>query len=136
MFLSTLIGLLFSISSKVPYETPKVEAAELTTQELQAIAMANATAYHLTNEEMRDMLATITCESHWKVNAIGDGGDSYGIAQINLPAHATPMEKSGVEILPAVTGVEALNPFFALDWTAKAFSLGKARMWTCYRNLH
>lgn len=98
--------------------------------------MANATAYHLSNEDIKEMLATIECESHWNIHSIGDGGNSYGLVQIYLPAHAEPMKnKEGKVVLSAVSGVEALNPFFSLEWMAKAFSLGKQHMWTCWRNL-
>jgi hypothetical protein len=66
---------------------------------------------------------TLKCESTLRPNAIGDNGHSLGIAQINMPSH------------PDVTPQEAFNPYWAIEWTAKEFSNGYARHWTCARHL-
>lgn len=76
---------------------------------------------HGVNE--RIMAATLWCESGYKPNAIGDGGTSFGVAQINLPSH------------PEITQEQALNPVWAIDWTAREFAAGRARQWTCWRQL-
>lgn len=70
------------------------------------------------------MLNTLKCESSLNPNAIGDAGQSYGVAQIHLPSH------------PTVTKEQALDPNFAIEWTAQQFSKGKAEMWTCYRLIY
>lgn len=70
------------------------------------------------------MYNTLRCESKLKPTAIGDYGHSFGVAQIHLPSH------------PEVTRTQALNPKFAVEWTAKAFSQGRQRMWSCYRLLY
>lgn len=119
MIPAIIFSLLLSIATQ-SYPLPKVEAATLTKDELIAMAMANATAYHL---NAAHFVATIECESHFNVDAVGDHGQSYGIVQIYLLAHKD------------ITGVEALDPFFALDWMAKQWSLHKEYMWTCYRDL-
>ena len=46
---------------------------------------------------------------------------SYGVAQIHLPDH------------PAITMEQATNPEFAVEFMAKMFSQGKARMWMGYK---
>lgn len=71
----------------------------------------------------RTMKKVINCESRFNKNAIGDGGYSFGLSQIFLPAH------------PNVTKEQALDPKFAIEFMAEKFSQGKARLWTCYRNL-
>lgn len=67
------------------------------------------------------MKKVINCESRYKPNAVGDGGYSFGLSQIYLPAH------------PNVTKEEALDPKFAIEFMAEKFSQGKARLWTCYK---
>ena len=46
-------------------------------------------------------------ESGWDKGAVGDNGTSYGLAQIHLPAH------------PNVSQKQAMNPDFAIEWTAR-----------------
>lgn len=48
----------------------------------------------------------IALESNFNPNAVGDQGNSHGLAQIYLPAH------------PDITRRQALDPLFALNWTA------------------
>lgn len=48
----------------------------------------------------------INQESGFNPNAVGDQGRSFGLGQIFLPAH------------PTVTQAQALNPAFAINWTA------------------
>lgn len=69
-------------------------------------------------------MQTLKCESSLNPRAIGDHGNSYGIAQIHLPSHKD------------ITKEEALDPEFAIGWTAYQFSLGNHNQWTCYRNLY
>lgn len=66
------------------------------------------------------LYATLKCESNLYPGAIGDGGTSYGVAQIHLPAH------------PSITKAQALDPDFAVRFAAKQFSLGHQAMWSCY----
>lgn len=71
-----------------------------------------------------DMMAkTLWCESGYNPDAVGDGGTSFGVAQIHLPSHQT------------ITQEQALNPEWAIDWTAREFAAGRARQWTCFRLL-
>lgn len=56
--------------------------------------------------------------------------DSWGLAQFHLPSkNRTP---EGV----VITKEMAQNPKIALDAMAWHFSIGNARLWTCYRNLY
>lgn len=69
------------------------------------------------------LIATLACESNFNSDAVGDKGTSYGVAQIHLPAH------------PDITKEQALDPFWAIDWTARQFKAGKANMWSCYKQI-
>lgn len=66
------------------------------------------------------------CESTLNPNAQGDWSTttksytSFGIAQIHLPSH------------PEITKDQALDPVFAIDWTAKQMSEGRSWQWTCW----
>lgn len=70
-----------------------------------------------------ELLETLKCESSLKATAVGDGGKSFGIAQIHSPSH------------PTITREQALDPYWAMEWTAKEFSEGRKWQWTCARNL-
>ena len=66
---------------------------------------------------------TLFCESSLRPDAVGDNGNSHGIAQIYLKYH------------PDVSKAEALDPAFAIEWMARKFSEGKSGLWTCARKL-
>ena len=67
------------------------------------------------------MRSVIKCESSYRTDAIGDGGTSFGLVQINLPSH------------PTITKAQAFDADFALDFLASNLAKGKGDMWTCYR---
>jgi hypothetical protein len=75
-----------------------------------------------------DMWRTIQCESmgsttiqsHWR-RPDGSREQSYGLAQIYLPAH------------PHVTKEQAQDPQFAIDFMAKHFAQGRQGMWSCWK---
>lgn len=73
------------------------------------------------NINVDGFLATIQCESKFDPLAVGDGGTSYGIVQLHLPAH------------PDISKEMALDPFFSLAWAAEQFAQGRAWMWTCWK---
>lgn len=75
------------------------------------------------NIEPQPIIETIRCESGFNSKAIGDGGTSYGLVQIHLPAH------------PHVTKEQATDPEFAIDFILDAWEKGQQRMWTCARML-
>ena len=85
------------------------------------------------------MLTTMRCESRGGVYNIqsehrytfsdsargiyaGEQEKSHGASQIHLPDH------------PNVTREEAIDPYFAAEFMAKAFKEGHAHWWTCWRN--
>lgn len=51
----------------------------------------------------------------------GTREQSFGIAQIHLPDH------------PKVTKAQACDPAFAVEFMAKHFAMGKAKMWMGYK---
>lgn len=65
----------------------------------------------------------LECESKLSASAVGDHGTSFGIAQIHLPAH------------PEISKIEALDPYFSIEWTARQMSTGHGNMWSCFRNM-
>lgn len=58
------------------------------------------------------------------IDSTGHQEESYGLAQIHLPAH------------PEVTMAEALDPVFSIDFMAKNMAKGKYSMWSCYTELY
>lgn len=75
-----------------------------------------------------DFVDTLQCESGLRADAKGDHRKgvptSYGVAQIHLPAH------------PDISKDQALDPFWALDWSARQFKANKQRMWSCWKLRH
>lgn len=67
------------------------------------------------------MRSVIKCESTYNPKAVGDGGTSFGLVQINLPSH------------PTITKEQAFDEDFAIDFLASNLAKGKGKMWTCYR---
>lgn len=68
-------------------------------------------------------LRVAQCESGLNPLAKGDGGKSYGIWQIFLPAH------------PTITKEQALDPVWSTTWAAEQFAAGRASLWTCAKIL-
>lgn len=99
---------------------PPVHAAEMSRSDLITLAEAIAQEHKITN--VPAFVETMECESHFYYDAISPTGD-YGVAQINLHYH------------PDVTKAEAEDPYFALEWAAKAWQAGHERWWSCYRIL-
>ena len=60
-------------------------------------------------------------ESTWNPYAIGDGGDSLGLVQINTPAH------------PEITPEEAFDPVFSINFITDEFIAGNEWKWSCYK---
>ena len=79
---------------------------------------SSALKWNVDEERLRK---TLFCESSLNPEAVGDGGYSFGIAQIHLPSH------------PEITKEQALNPEWSIDYIAEQFSKEKAKMWTCWR---
>lgn len=61
-------------------------------------------------------------ESRYNYKAIGDGGNSHGLAQINMRFWSNKFTKD-----------EAYNPHIALEFLAKELKAGKGRQWTTFR---
>lgn len=79
-----------------------------------AVDAINATA---SNGRVRlAMLMGAKLESGWNPGAVGDGGTSFGIFQIHLPAH------------PNVTAEQAKDPAFAARFMLPAYEAGASRV--------
>ncbi len=95
------------------------------------------TTFGMTMQELVDFYAdkhgvdktimhkTVKCESSYNPNAVGDGGNSYGLSQIHIPSWGGEITKE-----------QALDPRFALDFMGKKLSEGRGKLWTCYRMLN
>ncbi len=92
-----------------------------TTDDIIALASTTAMKYGISPEIMEKV---IFCESSWKTDAIGDNGESIGLAQIHLTDH------------PDITKEQAFDPFFSIDWMASEMSKGRSKEWSCYRKLY
>lgn len=91
-----------------------------TKEELVTLSETYADRYKVSREVVRKV---VQCESSYNIKAIGDGGTSYGLVQIHLPAWKN------------ITKEDAFNPDFAFDFLAKKISEGQGYHWTCFRNL-
>lgn len=85
------------------------------------------------------MNAIVSCESQYRVGvqskhtytasnvphgySVGDREQSFGLAQIHLPAHTH------------VSKEQATNPFYAADFLARNLAVGRGGMWTCAKQL-
>ena len=83
-------------------------------------------------------MAVIECESNWNTQVqstfrynernapqgyeAGDQEESYGLMQIHIPVHD-------------VTKEQALDPIWAMEWSAQQFSAGNQHWWSCYSQL-
>lgn len=105
---------------------PRVEAAAYTPDFSSTTTIAAYIRYAASARaiDAEALLKTLECESKLNADARGDEGRSYGIAQIYLPAH------------PEISRAQALDPQWAIDWTAARFAEGKQGMWTCWRALY
>lgn len=86
--------------------------------EVKELARKTANKYNLDEDKF---LWVVGCESSFNPKAVGDGGKSFGAAQIYLPAH------------PEITEEQAKDPHWALDWMAKEWQAKRERKWTCAR---
>lgn len=72
--------------------------------------------------DVNTVLNIARCESRFYADRVGDGGKSYGVFQIHLPAH------------PEVSAEQALNPAWNVNWAIEQMVLGKFKMWSCYKS--
>lgn len=87
--------------------------------DLQAFATKVAKKHGL---NVNHFLNVIQCESHWKPDAVGDNGTSFGLAQLHNPVTDW-----------GITAEQAKDPEIALPIMAKAWQEGKERKWSCWR---
>lgn len=118
IFLCFLIAILLYLS--VPPYVASYQAPEAPKPSVQELIALNASKYQVSPKTLQRV---ISCESSGNINAIGDGGKSYGLVQIFLPMH------------PDISKANALDPSFAVNFLAEQISLGHGRLWTCYRNM-
>ena len=100
--------------------TPKVS---ISITKLRAIATSTAEFYNLSEEETRQMMGVIQCESGWNPAAIGALGE-VGLVQIYPKAH------------PDVTIEQMKDPNYSIDFIARHFAGGDKKPWTCYHILY
>jgi len=146
------VGIVVGIIIDV-YFTPIIEVAhaEVIEEVVQPKEVLLEVAYNWdivrTKEEIRKaadkygvsyekMNATVKCESNYDLDVqshhiLSYGRElSFGLAQFHLPSKNR--DAQGV----VITKEMALDPLQALDAMAYHFSIGNARLWTCYRMLY
>lgn len=118
-----------NVASESMIGWPSIRDLPLGASTTELLAERAADAYGINKKEF---VATMKCESAgWQdiqsgiPKAGGPNGqeNSWGIAQINLPAH------------PDISIYDALDVRWSLNWAAKQWSEGHARLWTCARLL-
>lgn len=82
---------------------------------------------NIINCENRGWNPTLQSGLYYKKDRVNEGvyegqrEESYGLAQIHLPAHKN------------ISYSQATNPDFSIEYLAKSLSEGKGSQWTCYR---
>ena len=71
----------------------------------------------------KEVYRTISCESDFNPDAVGDSGQSRGLVQIHRPSH------------PHITDEQAFDPEFALNFIIQESKRGNQWKWTCWRNI-
>ncbi len=103
----------------------QAQAAVMSAADYKTYAVAMAEKYGIDEEQF---VGTLQCESNWQPQKQSDfykngkREESYGIAQINLPAHLD------------VTYDEATDGTWSIEWAAQKFQAGNKKWWTCWRN--
>jgi len=122
----TIVLLLISSLLVFPQRTISVEPdiIELTLEE-KAIISANK---HGVDSLM--VAQIVKCESNWKVDAVGDRGLSYGVAQFQVPTF-NRMAKVYKEELGY--DLSYTSPEDQIELLSFAISKGWGREWTAYR---
>jgi hypothetical protein len=144
--LGVVLGIVFGIVIHV-YFTPFVEEVHAeeqaviepvevilevsyTKEDIKRIIKEKADKYGVSYERMS---VTVNCESGYKHDIqshhiLSYGRElSFGAAQWHIPSKNR--DANGV----VITKEMALDPYQALDAMAYHFSIGNARIWTCYR---
>lgn len=115
---SLLVTSNVAIAPDIPPERPNLPVVKSLGKEAIISLIKQKSAYY--GVEAIIPIAIVEAESSYKVNAVGDGGNSYGLVQIHLPSH------------PTITKEQALDPYFAIDFLVLNLSKGKCKMWsTC-----
>jgi hypothetical protein len=125
IFKSAVLSLVViaSTPSTTKYVAPEENLTPLpevvTTTDIPSLIEFYAVKYGVSKDVMHTV---VKCESGYKPNAVGDGGNSFGLSQIHLPSWGGQITKE-----------QALDPNFALEFMAEKLSKGKGKLWTCYR---
>ena len=104
-----------------PLIDPKYPPGE--TEDLKELLQSTGESKQLPQGKIDEIAVVINCESEWIPDAVGDDGQSFGLAQINIPAH------------PNITPAQAKDPEFAIDFITSEFKVGNEWKWTCW-NIH
>lgn len=99
--------------TETPIDTPDAHARVI------SLINIRAAEYGLSDEMTARLKRTLWCESRYDDTRVGPYGE-LGIAQIYLIAH------------PEITDEQAMSDQWAIEYAAKMFASGHARMWSCY----
>ena len=104
-----------------PLESDSILYTSIDTPE--ALIRYYAKEYGLSGRTTEQAVEIARCESDFVEDAVGDGGHSFGIAQIHLPAH------------PDITVEQATNKYFATWFLVSEISQNRMWKWSCARIL-
>ncbi len=122
IILSLICAVVIASGSKIAIaETPAPAPRLLRDYTVTELISHYSVKYGVSEEKMTK---TIQCESGFNEKAVGDGGHSFGLSQINLPSN------------PTVTVAQATNKVFAVAFMAQGFRDGNQNRWTCYRDIY
>lgn len=111
-----------TVSSPITYEAEEYQKGGLNApRNVENLIDEYSLKYEVSASVMRNV---IMCESSFNPNAVGDGGNSFGLVQIHLPSW------------PSVSREQALDPEFAVEFLAKNLAIHNGKIWTCYRMLY
>nr|AKH47984.1 hypothetical protein [uncultured marine virus] len=109
-------------TSLIPGETAEppstIEVVQVDELSVEELITFNAQHYGVSEEVMHTV---INCESGYNPDAVGDGGQSFGLVQIHNPSH------------PNIEIEKSLDSAFAVDFLARNLSEGRGYLWTCWR---
>lgn len=115
--------------AEVPYEEVLLEVV-YTEEGIKQLIRDKANKYGVSYEKMN---VTVACESGYKADiqsrhTLSYGREqSWGVAQFHIPSGNRNADGK------VMTKEMAIDPEQALDAMAYHFSIGNARLWTCYR---
>lgn len=128
MFTTILSATLFGLlqAQYIPVQAPTIPVVQRIIEDTSSTTIRSkirekALFYKVSAKEI---IKTVECESNYNKEAVGDNGNSFGIVQINLPAH------------PEITKEKAFDIDFAIEFITSEFAKGNQWKWSCWKKYY